>query len=284
MAVENGPAIQRIARFSLTTADALQLSGFYEQAFGCHIVKTEHVGGTVFERLMDVRGGALKITLALGEQVIELLQFDRPGKPYPEKSSASDLIFQHFAIVVSDMAQAYAQLCATPRWTPISRGGPQKLPQSSGGVTAFKFRDPEGHPLELLAFPANNMPPAWQTSGTRPCLGIDHSAISVSDICASIAFYKELGFTVMSRSVNAGPAQQNLDSIHDVQVEVVALAIHSFAPHLELLCYPSNASSGPLRLHSNDVAATRIVLADDAQRRLLDPDGHQTVTALFDGP
>lgn len=277
MNAENLLDIERIARFSLTTADAHELSGFYERAFGCRIIETELVGGADFERLMDVQGGAAKTAIALGEQVIELLEFERPGRPYPQQSTASDLIFQHFAIVVSDMAQAYARLCATPHWTPISNGGPQKLPRTSGGVTAFKFRDPEGHPLELLGFPANSVPAVWQTPRRALCLGIDHSAMSVRDVDTSVEFYEDFGFAVTSRSVNEGSAQQNLDGMLDVRTEVVALAINCSTPHLEFLCYPPTVSSSPAQLRNNDVAATRVILAGAAQRCLLDPDGHRLV-------
>ena len=71
-----------------------------------------------------------------------------------------------------------------PGWTPISTSGPQLLPAASGGVSAFKFRDPEGHPLELIAFPPGAVPPQWQTashgcvSGNRSLggLGFRHCA------------------------------------------------------------------------------------------------------------
>jgi len=279
VAVSTGPAVQGLSRFSLTTGGAGELAAFYENALGCRRIATEQISGAAFEALMGVGGGALRITLNLGEQIIELLQFDQRGNPYPENASASDLIFQHFAIVVSDMAQAYARLCATPHWTPISNGGPQKLPQSSGGATAFKFRDPEGHPLELLAFPPNNMPVSWHTSRAHLCLGIDHSAISVSNIDMSAKFYDSLGFEATSRSMNRGLAQQNLDGLPDVTVEVVALAIKRATPHLELLCYRSSAPPRQYSLRNNDIAATRIVLADSnaALRCFLDPDGHHFV-------
>jgi catechol 2,3-dioxygenase-like lactoylglutathione lyase family enzyme len=276
--VDNPPTVEGLSRFGLTTANALGLSAFYQKAFGCQ-VEIKHVSDAGFERLMNAQGGAVKITLALGSQTIELLEFDHPGRPYPKWSLASDLIFQHFAIVVSDMAQAYAQLCAIPRWMPISIGGPQELPQSSGCVTAFKFRDPEGHPLELLEFPKNNVPAIWQAPCASLCLGVDHSAIGVSDVGGSVKFYESFGFAVTSRSVNEGRAQQNLDGVQDVRVEVVALAINRIAPHLELLCYSSNVSPASARLRSNDVAATRTVLAGTAQRCITDPDGHRIVIA-----
>ncbi|MGB8684208.1 MAG: hypothetical protein WCD12_15080, partial [Candidatus Binatus sp.] len=60
-------------------------------------------------------------------------------------------------------------------------------------VTALKFRDPEGHPLELIAFPPDDTPAKWQRSSTAECLGIDHSAISVAVTERSVKFYERLG-------------------------------------------------------------------------------------------
>ena len=115
---------------------------------------------------------------------------DRAGS-IRDAASASDLCFQHFAIVVADMALAYRRLCSVSGWTAISIDGPQRLPPSSGGVSAFKFRDPDGHPLELLAFPDGRWPAQWRArSNGDLALGIDHSAISVSDSARSIAFYQ----------------------------------------------------------------------------------------------
>jgi hypothetical protein len=122
---------------------------------GCRRIATDRLGGPEFERLMGAIGGADRITLNLGREIIELVQFDLPGEPYPHASSSSDLVFQHFAIVVADMMRAVQRLSTIAGWTPISTGDPQHLPASSGGLIAFKFRDPEGHPLELLAFPGD---------------------------------------------------------------------------------------------------------------------------------
>jgi catechol 2,3-dioxygenase-like lactoylglutathione lyase family enzyme len=176
-----------------------------------------------------------------------------------------------------------SQLQRTPGWTPISSGGPQRLPQSSGGVTAFKFQDPEGHPLELLALPEHGVPAHWsERTGERIFLGIDHSAISVRDTAISRDFYQTLGFGITAESLNYGEAQANLDGVPSPEVEVTALSVDASTPHLELLCYRSDKR--PLRqvLASNDVAATRVLLAADgltddvdaAQRLLIDPDGH----------
>jgi catechol 2,3-dioxygenase-like lactoylglutathione lyase family enzyme len=234
---------------------------------------------------MGVQGGADSITLGLGQQSIELLQFDRRGRPYPEASSSSDLVFQHFALVVADMHLAYQRLETVGGWSAITSGGPQRLPGSSGGVTAFKFRDPDGHPLELLAFLAETAPLRWRTaSGDHSCLGIDHSAIGVSDTARSIAFYEALGLRLSTRSVNRGAEQARLDGLKEPVVEVTALVPRIATPHLEMLYYRSVARGHRNDLQNNDAAATRLVLetsgrsrivtGDDIERSVVDPDGH----------
>ena len=132
-----------------------------------------------------------------------------------------------------------------------------------GGVTAFKFRDPEGHPLELLSFPSETGPKIWQyVGGDDPCLGIDHSAVSVADTRRSAAFYAALGLTVLARSLNTGPEQERLDDVSGATVEVTALALPAGTkPHLELLCYRGDFPHSEQIPDVNDVAATRLVFA-----------------------
>src|SRR6185437_822480 len=202
-----------------SSAAAESLAVFYETALGCRRLQVQRREGRRFEQLMNVRGGARAVTLALGAQTLELLQFDEPGQAYAGGGSASDLSFQHFAILVKDMQAAFRQLAATPGWTAISRDGPQRLPQSSGGVTAFKFRDPEGHPLELLAMP---VPVAPDPATSELWCGIDHSAISVSDTMRSVAFYEELGLRLKATSYNHGMEQARLDDVDAPSLEVTA--------------------------------------------------------------
>jgi catechol 2,3-dioxygenase-like lactoylglutathione lyase family enzyme len=274
---------RRIIGFGLTSADAVRLTEFYVTAFDARHVSSEHLSGAQVERQMGVSGGALRHTLHLGRESIDILQFDAPGRPYPLPLSPTDIAFQHFAIVVSDMDLALTQLQRAPGWAPISSGGPQRLPPASGGVTAFKFRDPDGHPLELLAFPAHTVPAPWsECSRDGIFLGIDHSAISVRDTAVSTAFYQTVGFGVTAQSFNHGAEQARLDGVPSPQVEVTALSLNATTPHLELLCYRSEVRRLEQALSSNDVAATRIALAvdglendvDTAQRLVIDPDGH----------
>jgi catechol 2,3-dioxygenase-like lactoylglutathione lyase family enzyme len=266
------PRIERLARIGLITPDAGRLCRFYERVLGFSRL------GASDRFVSDV--GAHGITLGLGREAIELLQFDHPGRRYPDDIASSDLRFQHFAIVVSDMALAYRRLCADDSWTAISTDGPQRLPPSSGGVDAFKFRDLDGHPLELLAFPTEKTPACWQQPPNDELfLGIDHSAIGVADSRRSITFYHALGLSLAARSHNAGGAQQRLDDVNRPQVEVTALAPPRATPHVELLCYRSVTHERTPGLRYNDVAATRLIFEtrEGPSENLVDPDGHHLV-------
>ena len=153
---------------------------------------------------------------------------------------------------------------------PISSDGPVQLPLSTGVAAAAKFRDPEGHPLEVLQF-------APQSAGRWPgtgLLGIDHSAISVSDVDASCHFYEALGLSVRGRKLNEGPTQVALDGLPSLEVDVVPMLPPRATPHIELLGYRYASGRSARQVEANDIAATRIVWASDRDRLLRDPDGH----------
>jgi catechol 2,3-dioxygenase-like lactoylglutathione lyase family enzyme len=207
-----------------------------------------------------------------------LLAFDVPGAAYPIPCAANDPWFQHFAINVSDMAAADAQLSRYSRG-PISVGGPQLLAPSTGSVTAYKFRDPEGHPLELSFNPAAAGATGAATSSNaasvaKPFIGIDHTAIVVADPDASIAFYTKLGFRLTKRLVNTGPEQDRLDGLVDVELDIIVLTAAA-GPHLELLRYRRPLPGPPVEVAPSDIAATRLVLSGTGEvGRRRDPDGH----------
>jgi catechol 2,3-dioxygenase-like lactoylglutathione lyase family enzyme len=281
----NVPQVCRLARFGLTTQNIRRSQDFFTHAFDCREKSKERRSGPAFERSMRVNGGADCLQLSLGAATVELIEFDEPGRPYLPHLSPFDNEFQHLAIVVEDMDRAFEKLRGTNGWTTISASGPQRLPDSSGGVTAFKFRDPDGHPLELLSFPAGKMPAHWQaSSGWRVFRGIDHSAISVSDTARSIAFYQTLGLKIAARTLNQGVEQALLDGISHPVVEVVALAPAHRSPHVELLGYRNASNPRTVSIQSNDMSATRLIFdreaaapfpkADQADLLILDPDGH----------
>lgn len=262
-------------RVSLNVADLGAAAAFYVGACGFEATP-EFDADPRLAHLLGAR--ALRaVLLRRGRQRLELAAFDPPGPLYPADSRSNDLWFQHCALVTDDIAAAYERLAAFP-FTPISRHGPQALP---GGIVAFKFRDPDGHPLELIQFPR----PDPRTEG-----GIDHSAISVADAERSIAFYAaRLGLSLQSRQINRGPAQDALDNLDGVAVDVVALAAKSSAPHLELLAYRMPRGRASPIAPRSAIAASRLVfavqgldnwdgavaLANGARVCLInDPDGH----------
>ena len=256
-------SVLRLLRVSLTVSDLPAMEAFYRDTLGFVRVTDPGPVAPAMLRVMGVDAPvAQSVTMRLGAQEIELIAFDPPGQPYPAGSTAHDPWFQHMALVVSDMAAAWARL-QQASITPITAGGPQCLPPNTGSVIAFKFRDPEGHPLELLQFPAGVGDPAWRRKAKDALfLGIDHSAIVVRNAADSARFYSSrLGFAELSRSVNRGAEQERLDGTPGDVVDVVALRPSAdVTPHVELLGYrvpppETTAVSAP-----RDVASTRLVM------------------------
>ncbi|WP_428488599.1 VOC family protein [Rhodopila sp.] len=269
----------RLVRVELTVSDLDQAERFYVDGLGFAVA---HRG--VIDPAMATLLGAEQVTavtLRRGGQTLVLQAFQPSGDRYPGGATSCDQLFQHFAVPVSDIKAAYARLQAAGP-SPISPA-PQLLPARSGGVVAFKFRDPDGHPVELIEFP------------DRHDDGIDHSAIVVMDVARSIEFYRDqLNFSVAARQTNTGPEQDRLDGLASVSVEVVALAPKRPTPHLELLGYRSPRVRPTVRLAPRDIAATRVVLevaelpgwsvslADGSRARLIhDPDEHAIVLISY---
>ena len=153
----------------------------------------------------------------------------------------------------------------------------------NGSERAFKFRDPDGHPLELLWFPPGKGRVLWhQRAATTPFLGIDHSALAVSLASRSLAFYRRLGLSPAERSWNHGRPQSALDGLAETRVRVIGLRPASTeGPGLELLRYrpPGRPIVSP---QPNDRITDWVTLAVTGLPRsspaaLRDPDGHLLV-------
>ncbi|MDN5924700.1 MAG: VOC family protein [Xanthomonadales bacterium] len=273
-------AAKRIVRVQRNVADLASAVAFYCQALDFECIEQQHDNDPVWAQALGLPGArADAVTLRLGAQFVQLLAFSPAGRAYPDGCQSDELGFQHLAIVVADMQAAYAQL-QRHAFTPISRDGPQTLPPNTGSVRAFKFRDPDGHPLELIEFPAGIGDHVWQsTQGLF--LGIDHSAITVADVAGSVAFYAQLGLHVSAQSLNQGYAQSQLDNVDNALVDVVALQPQCAGPmHVELLHY-RQAASAALTLHANHIAADCLVFERAATHggqgivHLHDPSGHR---------
>ncbi|MET3480555.1 VOC family protein [Methylobacterium sp. 1973] len=247
--------------FGRTVADLAVTEVFYRDGLGfARIAPPEPLPPAQAEAMGLGDRRATQLRMRLGAQTVTFLTVDPPGAPYPADPAATDPFFQHLAIPVRDMAAAMAQLAPLSP-LPISRGGPQRLPESTGGVTAYKFRDPDGHPLELIVFPGGPPADRWREAPGL-FLGIDHSAITVTDLEATLAFLTgPLGLTLAERGLNQGPEQARLDGLDDPQVDVLALEPSEPVPHVELLHYRVPATERRLVFGPADRAATRYVFA-----------------------
>jgi len=253
-----------IDRVTLVVSDLDRAEEDYVRTFGCRVEQRGDIDPALIRVLCIRQARGRRSLLRLGHERIELLEFtDSAGRPYPPGSTSTDLWFQHMAIVVTDMRDAYQRVMANRRFRPISRNGPVRLPETSGGVMAFKFRDHDGHPLELLAFSEGHVPAQWRTAnGTGPFLGVDHTAIAVSDTARSVRFFTSVfGFSMGTRTENRGPEQADLDDVDDVHVSVTRLAPDLPAPQLELLHYHVGTRRPiPHDTASSDIVATHSVI------------------------
>ena len=253
--------VRAIIGFGRTVADLAITEAFYRDGLGfVRAAPPEPVPNAHAEAMGLADRRAMQLRMRLGAQTVTFMTVDPPGAPYPIAPAATDPFFQHLAIPVRDMGAAMAQLARLGP-TPISRGGAQRLPASSGGVTAYKFRDPDGHPLELIVFPGGTPADRWRDAPGL-FLGIDHSAITVTDSDAALAFLTgPLGLTVAERGLNQGLEQARLDGVDDPQVDVIALQPPEPAPHVEVLHYRAPATQRRLSYGPGDRATSRFVFA-----------------------
>lgn len=255
--------VTQLIRVSITVADLAGACGFYRDVLGLDVGSEQALGDPAWNALLglDQDTTARGADVRLGQHEIKLVAFDPPGAPYPTMRASNDQWFEHVALVTNDIETVWTRL---ERDTPgvVTKGEPVLLPPNTGSVTAFKFRDPQGHPLELITFPQGVGDPVWhQTAGTG-IIGMDHTAISVMDVHRSLAFYEGLlGFKIGGRSFNEGAEQDRLDGLRECQVDVVPLQpAAARTPHVELLHYrtpPGRTLTAPVK--ANDVASARQV-------------------------
>ncbi len=228
--------LPHIENIGFTSADAEASAAFFVEVLGFQRCgQARIVDGGPYSALVGLPGARLKrLRLAIGSELLELTEVlalgpgARPGRPIPADSRSNDRWFQHSCLVVNDMAAALALLQPAfdaGRISPISTA-PQRLPDwntSAAGIEAYKFRDPEGHPLELLQFPPDKGEERWHEQAPGPLLGLDHSAIGIADTAASACFYRELlGLAAGGDGVNSGPEQDGLDGLAATRVRITS--------------------------------------------------------------
>jgi len=68
--------------------------------------------------ILELDGRGSRRSMALGASRVDLDCFDRVGRSYPDGATASDLVFQHLALVTDDLSLTM----------PTRHGGARKTP------------------------------------------------------------------------------------------------------------------------------------------------------------
>jgi catechol 2,3-dioxygenase-like lactoylglutathione lyase family enzyme len=252
------PVVAAVGAIGMTVADMDRSLDFYTDVLSFEKISDVEVWGSEYEHLQGVFGLRMRVVrLKLGEEFIELTDYLAPeGRPIPVDARSNDHWFQHVAIIVSDMDRAYHWL--RQHKVQHASTGPQRLPDwnpNAGGIQAFYFKDPDGHALEILQFPEGKGDQKWHGTGDKLFLGIDHTAIVVSDSEASLRFYRDfLGLRVTGESENYGPEQERLNNIFGARLRITSLRAGS-GPGIEFLEYlsPRDGRPFPPDARANDL-------------------------------
>ncbi len=284
--------------FTCMGADGL--ADWYERWLGCRRLAACEHNADAYCSLIGLDGARLRrLILAIGEERLELTEVldpgpHRPGRAVPADSRSNDLWFQHICLVVPHIdavAPALQQQITAGALQPISTGAPQRLPDwnaGAAGIVAFKLHDPQRHPLELLQFPPRKGDERWHQPAAAPVLGIDHSAIGVSDPERTACFYGELlGLRSGGDGTNRGPEQDRLDGLENTEVGISAWR----APQgmgIEALAYrrPAAGRPQPADFGAQDLSHWQIRLEmndlDGIAARLEECGGRQISEGILD--
>ncbi|MBW4641672.1 MAG: VOC family protein [Goleter apudmare HA4340-LM2] len=253
----------------MTVADMDRAVEFYSQVLAFKKVSDVEVLGTEYEQLQGLFGVRLRVVqMQLGNESIELTEYLTPkGRPIPVDSRSHDRWFQHIAIAVRDMDQAYQHLRSFK--VQHASTAPQRIPDSNkaaAGIRAFYFKDPDGHNLEIIYFPPGKGDPKWQKPSNQLFLGIDHTAIVVSKTEASLRFYRDLlGLELAGESINYGTEQEHLNNVQGARLHISGLRSPA-GPGIEFLEYltPQDGRPLPTDARPNDLLhwQTTLVVKD----------------------
>src|SRR5258707_1391879 len=282
-AYADGAPVRTVESVAMTVADLDASRAFYEKVLKFEFVSDTEVSGEAYEHLYGVFGLRLRIvTLKLGDERLQLEQFIAPqGRPFPVDSHSNDGWFQHMAIIVSDMDRAFAWL--REHNATFASSGPQVLPQSNkqaAGISAFYFRDPDGHYLEVLHFPDGKGNPKWHERLGRLFLGIDHTAIVVADTESSLKFYRDtLGLEIVGTSENYGTEQEHLTPRDGRAMPVDTRANDVWHWQINLTADVDAVERGARANHYRMISPG--IVAEDVRKTtgimIADPDGHASL-------
>ena len=265
----SGFADVTVESVGITVSDLDRAVDFYTKVLTFEKVSETEVAGSEYEQLQGVFGARMRIArLRLADEYIELIDYLAPeGRPVPVDFQSNDRWFQHIAIIVRNMEEAYQWL--RKHKVQYASTGPQLLPawnKNAGGISAFYFRDPDGHHLEILSFPPEKGNAKWHRPTDKLFLGIDHTAIVVASTEASLKFYKDtLGFQIAGESENYGTEQEHLNNVFGARLRITSMKPDS-GPAIEFLEYltPRTGRALPADTRTNDLInwQTKLVFAD----------------------
>jgi len=241
-------AVHQVKSIGLTVNDLDREVRFFTQVLSFEEVSCSELKDQASAQLLGLSCVELKVAvLRLGGETITLTEHRDKGQPIPFDSRSYDHWFQHIAIVVRDMDEAYLHL-KQHKLRYVSTV-PQTLPEwnkAAAGIKAFYFRDPEDHVLEIIWFPKGKGDPKWQALSHGLFLGIDHTAIAVADSDASLTFYRDLlGMRVAGESENYGVEQEHLNQIFGAHLRITSLRAQN-GPGIEFLEYLTPPGGRPL--------------------------------------
>ncbi len=257
----------QVESVGMTVSDMDRSVAFYS-ALAFQKVSDIEVLGEQYEHLEGVFGARMRIVrMQLGNEYLDLTEYlAPPGRPIPADSRSNDLWFQHIAVVVRDMDQAFEKLRALK--VQFVSTGPQTLPPSikaAAGIKAFYFRDPDQHNLEIIYFPPGKGDPRWQETTNKLFLGIDHTAIGISNTESGLKFYRDLlGFRKAGESENFGTEQEHLNQVFGAHLQITGMRAAS-GPGIEFLEYltPRDGRPRPADVHANDIVHWQTMIATD---------------------
>jgi catechol 2,3-dioxygenase-like lactoylglutathione lyase family enzyme len=127
----------------LCVTDLARARRFYEEALGFTFQRDLRPPDDMTGALLGIEGPVqlTAVYLTMGDFVLELLHFDRPGNPPARTRSMNEPGLTHLSISTGDLRGTVDRVVAC---------GGEVVPGSEIGV-ALMVRDPDGQLVELLA-------------------------------------------------------------------------------------------------------------------------------------
>ena len=278
--------VAKVEAIGMTVKDMDRSVKFYTEVLGFKKISDTEYRGAEFEKLQGVFGLNIRVCrLQLGQEFIELTDYlTTGGRSIPEDAKSNDVFFQHIAIVVSDMDKAFQQVKKYN--VEFVSTAPQTLPKSipaAEGIKAFYFHDPDDHNLELIYFPKGKGQDKWQNNNGKIFLGIDHTAIGVTNTDKSHHFYMDiLGIERKGDSWNKGMEQEHLNNVEGASLHITGYRAEE-GPGIEFLQYliPGPGKPYPADSRTNDIWHWQTTLVVDNATTLyskLMADGYQFIS------